>query len=139
MIGIPVFAYGGGPGYVLQPTFGYLVGYVFTAYLVGRLTEKHEEPGSLVFLRANLLGLLVTYAFGVVYLYIIINLVSGKVMAFTDALWFGAVICSPGDLLLVFVAARVSVKMINTLPYLRSTIGKQKGDITTAKELAEVE
>lgn len=27
LVGIPVFASGGGPSYVLQPTFGYLVGF----------------------------------------------------------------------------------------------------------------
>ena len=28
LVGIPVFASGGGPGYVLQPTFGSLVGFI---------------------------------------------------------------------------------------------------------------
>ncbi len=37
--GLPVFASGGGMGYVLQPTFGYLIGCVLATYVVGRLLE----------------------------------------------------------------------------------------------------
>jgi biotin transport system substrate-specific component len=33
LLGIPVFAEGGGPGYILQPTFGYLVAFVLQAWL----------------------------------------------------------------------------------------------------------
>ncbi|NPV93003.1 MAG: biotin transporter BioY [Firmicutes bacterium] len=119
LIGIPVFAYGGGPSYVLQPTFGYLLGYVLTAYLVGRLTEGRPGPVFRHYLRANLLGMLVTYLFGVLYLYGIVNLVLGRPMAFKDALWFGAVLCSPGDILLSVIAARVSVRMVRALPQLQ--------------------
>ena len=39
LIGVPVFTSGGGPGYVLQPTFGYLIGFMVGAYVVGRFSE----------------------------------------------------------------------------------------------------
>ncbi|MCG8608351.1 biotin transporter BioY, partial [bacterium] len=35
--GVPVFANGGGPAYILQPTFGYLLAYPVAAYTVGFL------------------------------------------------------------------------------------------------------
>ena len=31
LIGVPVFAHGGGPAYVLKPTFGFLIGFAFAA------------------------------------------------------------------------------------------------------------
>src|SRR3712207_2857288 len=34
LIGVPVFTSGGGPGYILHPTFGYLVGFMVGAYVV---------------------------------------------------------------------------------------------------------
>jgi len=40
LIGVPVFASGGGPGYVLQPTFGYLLGFVLQAYFCGRCSRR---------------------------------------------------------------------------------------------------
>jgi biotin transport system substrate-specific component len=43
LMGIPIFAYGGGPAYVLQPSFGYLLGFILGAYVVGLLTEKQQQ------------------------------------------------------------------------------------------------
>ena len=37
LIGLPIFAGGGGLGYVLQPTFGYLLGFVGGAVVCGLL------------------------------------------------------------------------------------------------------
>ena len=31
LMGVPIFTEGGGPGYVLQPTFGYLIGFALGA------------------------------------------------------------------------------------------------------------
>ena len=42
--GVPVFTQGGGPGYIFQPTFGYLLGFIAGAWLTGKLSE---HPGSL--------------------------------------------------------------------------------------------
>jgi biotin transporter BioY len=38
--GIPWFSRGGGIAYLLSPTFGYLVGFVFASFFVGFLCEK---------------------------------------------------------------------------------------------------
>jgi len=38
LVGLPVFASGGGPSYILQPTFGYLVAFMLQAY-VGERTS----------------------------------------------------------------------------------------------------
>ncbi|MFQ5601778.1 MAG: biotin transporter BioY [bacterium] len=43
LMGAPIFAYGGGPGYILQPTFGYLLGYPVAAYIVGVLVQKRNQ------------------------------------------------------------------------------------------------
>lgn len=42
LIGIPVFASGGGFGYVLQPTFGYLPGFVLQAWAIGKLARRWQ-------------------------------------------------------------------------------------------------
>lgn len=85
LIGIPIFAYGGGPGYVFQPTFGYLLGYPIGAFSIGvllRLFYSHSETTItfrrktfLVFLLADVFGVLVIFMFGLAYLYINLKLV----------------------------------------------------------------
>ena len=40
LVGLPIFTEGGGPQYILKPTFGYLLAFIITAYLVGYFREK---------------------------------------------------------------------------------------------------
>ena len=43
LAGLPVFTKGGGPGYVFQPTFGYLLGFLAAAWVMGTLAEKIDR------------------------------------------------------------------------------------------------
>lgn len=65
LAGLPVFATGGGPGYVLTPTFGFLVGFVAAAPIVGLLAGDPTHSGSLRTAVALVLGILAIYAVGV--------------------------------------------------------------------------
>ena len=44
LLGLPVFASGGGFAYVLTPTFGYLIGFGAGAYLTGRIANAKPQP-----------------------------------------------------------------------------------------------
>ncbi len=41
--GLPVFAKGGGVGYLLGPTGGYIIGFVFTAFFAGHI-DRSKDP-----------------------------------------------------------------------------------------------
>ena len=41
-LGLPVFAKGGGIIYILGPTGGYLIGFIFTAFFAGHINEKKD-------------------------------------------------------------------------------------------------
>ena len=41
-IGFPFFAKGSGVGYLMGPTGGYLIGFIFTAYFAGRIKIKND-------------------------------------------------------------------------------------------------
>ena len=43
LAGLPVFAGGGGIGYVLQPTFGYLIGFIAGSYITGAVRSEQRE------------------------------------------------------------------------------------------------
>lgn len=114
LTGVPVFANGGGLSYVLQPTFGYLVGFAAGAYLVGLVVEKLRGESFVKFLLAALAGLTVVYTFGVTYLYFILKFVVHMTFTFAYALWIGAAVCLPGDLFLSVLAAAVSAKVLRS-------------------------
>ena len=40
LVGLPVFAEGGGFWYILKPSFGYLLGFMLAAYVTGTMVEK---------------------------------------------------------------------------------------------------
>ena len=114
--GVPVFTEGGGISYIFKPTFGYLIGFVVAAYVIGKVRESVLELTFIKTIFTLLLGLFFIYLFGVVYLYISYNLYLGKDISFYFAFFYGFVVCITGDLVLTVFAAYISMKL---LPILR--------------------
>ena len=100
LIGIPVFASGGGPAYVLQPTFGYLLGFMSCSYVIGRFSQNFYKISFLKIFSVVLLGLSFVYLFGVAYLYLIINFYLHKQMTVSTAITVGLVPYITSDLIL---------------------------------------
>lgn len=67
LIGLPIFAGGGGPGYVLQPSFGYLIGFVLGAYVTGKLAAQGSKTPLGRMYAAAFVGLAVVYLCGMLY------------------------------------------------------------------------
>lgn len=65
----PVFGLGGGVKYLLQPSFGYILGYIFGVYFVGKNLENNRSPLAL-FLSA-ILGVIVIHLTGIAYLFLV--------------------------------------------------------------------
>lgn len=67
LAGLPVFEGGGGPGYVTEPSFGYLLGFSLGAWVCGRLAFR--GPSRLEWLALSCgAGLLSIHAVGLAYL-----------------------------------------------------------------------
>lgn len=116
LIGVPVFATGGGFGYVLQPTFGYLVGFAAGAFLTGLIARKHRESCSFLrLLAANFAGLLVVYLMGIVYFWLIKTFYIGNPIGFKALILYCFVLAVPGDIVLCVVAAILSKKLLPIL------------------------
>ena len=77
LAGVPVFAAGGGPAYLVRPTFGFLLGMAAAAYVTGAVTEWIRSEKFFLLLLAGACGLLVQYICGMVYFYVISNYVIG--------------------------------------------------------------
>jgi len=68
--GVPVFARGGGLGYLQEPGFGYLLGFIPAAWLCGWLALQKRASIELLALSA-FLGLVVIHCVGIFYLVIL--------------------------------------------------------------------
>lgn len=94
LAGVPIFAAGGGIAYVLRPSFGYLIGFILTAFVTGIVVEKSKLTGLKKYLLAAFLGLLVCYIVGLTYKYFMLNLYVGE----KTPVWVVFLDCFPIDL-----------------------------------------
>lgn len=117
LIGLPIFTEGGGPAYLLKPTFGYIVGFVLAAYVVGRIAYGKGTPSYKRLLGAAMAGLVVCYACGILYCYAVSNWILGISNGFWHAFWVGGVLVAPGDIALGFLAAMIAKRLLPHLQY----------------------
>ena len=112
LLGFPVFTHGGGITYVLQPTFGFMLGFIPGAYLTGFLTHKTSEPGFKRLFPACLAGIGVIYFFGTVYLYFLNRFYLGNSIAFWPMIMACDIQPLPGDIIKSIIAAKVGQQLL---------------------------
>ncbi|WP_269476797.1 biotin transporter BioY [Hominibacterium faecale] len=112
LAGLPIFAQGGGPGYVLVPSFGYLIGFAAGTWITGKMIEYWPSPNLKQLLAANFFGLMAVYAIGMAYYYIICNYVLGTPIAFWPLFLYCFLLAVPGDLLICVVCAILGQRLL---------------------------
>ncbi|MGN0597263.1 MAG: biotin transporter BioY [Ruminiclostridium sp.] len=105
LCGVPIFAAGGGIAYVVRPSFGYLLGFIAASFVVGFICKKLKANKYWHYLLAALGGFVVTYAIGLLYKYLMLNLYVGEPTPFWLVLASCFPLDMPGDLLLCALAA----------------------------------
>ena len=114
LVGVPIFALGGGLSYVLQPTFGFLLGLIPSALVIGKLAKRPLTFWGTAL--AMLVGLAVLYAIGVPYMALIANAYLGKGLTFWQVIKNGMLIYLPGDLLKIALGSFLCVAISKRLP-----------------------
>jgi len=115
LMGIPVFTQGGGIGYVLQPTFGYIIGFMVGAYITGLIVEKANKSNFTTYLVAGFAGLFVVYLFGMIYYYFVANYYTNSPIGVWSLILYCFILAVPGDILICFVSAFLSNRLIPAL------------------------
>ena len=117
LTGVPVFTHGGGISYVLQPTFGFMLGYIFAALIIGGISSS-GKPTVRRYTMAGLCGLAAVYGVGLVYYWCI----SRYYLQSDIGVWTMLVSCFfvplPKDIVMCIPAAVLAKRL---LPIIRST------------------
>ncbi len=71
LAGVPVFTHGGGIGYVLQPTFGYLLGFALAVFVGGHVFSRFKNKGAWAYALSSLVMLLCVHILGMAYLVVL--------------------------------------------------------------------
>jgi biotin transport system substrate-specific component len=98
LLGLPVFASGGGPGYLLTPTFGFLVGFIGAAVVTGLVAGDPRSSGTVRMALALALGIVAIYLVGVPWFGWNLAVYQRKAVP-TALLWKFAAVYLPLDLL----------------------------------------
>lgn len=114
LIGFPIFAgFSGGIQYIFKPSFGFIVGYVAAAYIVGKLTEETFNYRNLSI--AVMAGSIVIYALGLPYMYYILNIMLNNNFSLFKILQIGMLSFIPGDTLKAVIAVVLGKKLSSLL------------------------
>jgi biotin transport system substrate-specific component len=110
VVGLPVFAgFKAGIGILLGPTGGFLFGFIFSAYIIGKLIELKKEKNIFYYFLVGFLGIVIIYFIGVTQLALVIGI------GIKRALLIGALPFLPGDILKIIAASSITYKL-RTIP-----------------------
>lgn len=119
LVGIPVFAAGGGIQYIFRPTFGYLLGFILAAWTAGFIIEKRAVKSYGTYLLGAFGCLVVTYTIGLLYKYMIFNFHLSQPTPWSIVLLSCFPLDLPGDILFCFLGAGLAHRV---KPLLRGMI-----------------
>ncbi|WP_342513721.1 biotin transporter BioY [Sporosarcina sp. FSL K6-1522] len=115
LVGAPVFAkFSGGFGSILSPTFGFIVSFILTAYIAGKIIEKNGKLHS--YIVAALVAMVVNYVIGTNLMYVAYKMWAAAPDAFTYKLaWLWMMPPLPKDILLAVLAGIFGHRMSKVL------------------------
>lgn len=113
LIGLPVFTEGGGIWYVLNPTFGYIIGFLAAAFIAGCIADRSKDPSYLKMILAAVAATAVIYIFGIIYFCIVKILYFNESADLSYVLIYGIAVFAPKDVAGCIIAAVTAKKLIN--------------------------
>lgn len=132
LVGIPIFTAGGGFSYVLQPTFGYLLGYIFAipaGALIARGVRNTPNPKLRRLLLGAFTALAIVYFVGVMYMYLMLNFYVGNEIEIGKAWLTGCAIFLPTDCMWCVVGSLVAWRILPRLGLARQNVINSKKSV----------
>ncbi len=123
LVGLPIFTQGGGIGYLVQPTFGYILGFIIGAWITGLIVECVANPSYGRLIVASLVGMSVIYICGLIYFYCIANFYLTMSLSVWYVVLSGFLVVLPGNLVCMFFAAYLAKRL---MPVTRKIISSDK-------------
>lgn len=111
LVGVPVFTDAPGIGYVFNAKFGFILGFILCAYIVGFVVEKLGTINFKNLLIASFAGFVAIYLVGDLYMYFIMKVVNGNdISLLTINGWMISFMIK--DLILIVMIALASVNLV---------------------------
>lgn len=115
LIGLPVFTGGGGFSYVLQPSFGYIIGFSAGAFVTGTIMYSQKTMSTLKIWMSGVAGLTTIYIIGILYQIVILVAVSGITFIAALISLFSIIIYFAVDVVLVYFIALIYPRIMSLI------------------------
>ncbi|MCI2056054.1 MAG: biotin transporter BioY [Oscillibacter sp.] len=112
LLGLPVFAEGGGFAYIFKPSFGYLIGFAVASYVTGVIANKVPNPSYKRLFAATFTGLFIVYLFGMVYYELISEFYLGNPIGLWPLFLYCFILAVPGDIVLCILGSVLGKRLI---------------------------
>jgi len=131
ILGLPIFSTGGGLGYVLSPTFGFIIGFAVCSLMVSLLVRKtllsyinknaDQRRGFIIFkiVLYALMSIVAMYICGVAYMYIIFNFYLGQTVTLAYVIVNAAGIFFFIDIIKFALAVPLGIAVLRRIPSIR--------------------
>lgn len=115
LVGVPVFAkFSGGFSMIFGHTFGFIVSYILTAYVAGKIVEKKRTLPAFVI--AALVGMVINYVVGTNWMYAAFKLWVAAPEGFSYKMaWLWMVVPLPKDVILAVLAGAMAHRLDRTV------------------------
>ncbi|MBQ6774445.1 MAG: biotin transporter BioY [Synergistaceae bacterium] len=110
LAGLPVFT-----GSVFNPTFGYIIGFVFGSFIAGYIAESFK-PCLITWTLGALAGMAVIYAVGIPYYYIVYKYYLGNELGAKALLLYFVLMPLPGDCVKSLAAGLIAQRLSKIFP-----------------------
>ncbi len=114
LVGLPVFSSGGGIGYILHPTFGYLIGFVGGAYITGMIVHGGKLTMTRLF-GGCFAGLFMVYSLGMAYYWAISQFWLNDPIGIWPLFLYCFLLAVPGDICLCILSAVLGKRLLPVL------------------------
>jgi biotin transport system substrate-specific component len=114
LAGLPVFIKGGGIGYIFEPTFGFLIGFVLAAVTSGVSLKFFKKRTLLAYTLAGLIGIVSYYLIGLPYMHVICKYYLHAPMAAKTLFISCFLVFLPGDILTMMIAGAACLRLPKT-------------------------
>lgn len=109
LLGLPVFTNGGGLFYVIEPSFGYLLGFIVATFVIGLMTLNNSKTKRLII--SGFTGLLIIYLIGLPFFYFISTLYYKITIEAIDLLIYYFLIPLPLDIISIFISVIITKRL----------------------------
>lgn len=118
--GMRIFAnFSGGPQYIFAPSFGFLLGFIPAAYLVGKIAHSDKKISFIKLFLASCLANVTIYLLGLPYMYVILNYLVKTSIGFSQVIKVGCLVFLPGDLLKIGLVSLIGSRIGGRVKFLQ--------------------